>query len=597
MRREALFAQKRTEDPRLDPSDYFAVAAYLAHPYQDIPDVFRRKLEEDSFDFNLLYSTLKENKVLFRTLAQITSSSSCLSLKRSILKRFVDEKEIFQKSHEFLRFLKGRILQVVEVLEDNNIESIFLKSFNSLPVDSDNFDILVEDAALSTACESLKSLGYVEVAWVKEPYKRLFRKVRNAEDCLAIHLHTRMAWDGIEFVDHSDLWGMRQEKKIDGVTVGFPSHEHHMLITSAHAFFENHCFKLGDLIYTIEDSRLQKKTDWNYLEQWVSTCKWSVPFYVLLQFQDHLHESLFTKKMFENKDFRAIGEKKTAEQNKIVQRLVAEFSEKRALPIPIPVLTVSRYYVKKILSDPKLPLTRRVCMVAPLFGQYAGRRIFGEKHPTLLIAFSGQDGTGKTTHARHLWNELQDRGIKTDYIWSRGMGLSFEPFLRLARKFLLGRVHATDDDIYQIKREKTLNIKPMGLLWAYLTVVDHLFQIMTKVRTSLLLNNVVICDRYIYDTLADARCYVGQTARLVAAKRSLEIMIPSPTVTFLMENQQNEYLENHSLMKPVVAKAKGDAQVNFLPRKDLVIIDTTKPTSENALEILSTVLSTYYSRK
>jgi thymidylate kinase len=578
----------------LNPSEYFVVAAYLAHPYLDIPDMFHTKLEEDGFDSNLLHSTLKANKTLFRTLAQITSSPSCLPLKKSVLGRFVDEKEAFHRSHAFLQFVEERVLQVAEALEDNNIQSIFLKSFNSLPVDSDNFDIMVKDEALPKSCELLKNLGYVEVAWVKEPYKRLFRKVRDAEDCLAIHLHTKMAWDGVEFVNCSDLWNMHVERKINGVTVGFPSREHHMLITSAHAFFENHCLKLGDLIYTVEDADIGHRIDWNYLRQWVTTDNWATPFYALLQFQDYLHERIFNKKMFQTEDYVTAGQRKT-KQRQIVQGLVARFNATGCLPLSIPISAVSRFLIKKIIGSADLSRYEKLHRIMYNFGQFATRRIFGpEKHPVFLVSFSGEDGSGKTTHAYNLWKELQSRGLRTAYIWSRGTGISFEPFMRLARKLLLGRAQTSTDDIYGLRREKTLNVRPIRILWGYLATADHLLQILVRVRASLLMNNIVICDRYIFDSFVDARYDLCQDTNPIV-EEVLGDMVPSPAVIFLLESKLSEPRRNDSQMSSRVLNSKREVYRSCLSKKDFVVIDTSDLPSKNSMKILSAVLNIYYS--
>jgi thymidylate kinase len=572
----------------MDYPDIFKAAAYLANPYSTITQSIEKELFE-GIDTQMLFIVLKQNKVLFRTLDQSMSSSS-LSSKSNILKKLITSNS-FNGSVEKLLFLKNRILETAEVFEKHHVQFIFLKSLTKLPLDSDNFDILIHDEDLPLAVDLLQRMGFVEVVCVKEPYKRLFRKVKDSEDCIAFHLHTKMAWDGIEFVDLSNLWNNCEVRKIDGITVRFPSPENHMLITLAHAFFENHSFKMSDLINITEDAQ-ERKIDWEYIKAWVEKDNWGIPFWALLKFENHLNESIFLKKLFDEECFVFGGKKKEDSKSRIVQKLVAQFDEKRSLPIPISIFTASKYYISKIIKDPKISSYKKLHTIATLSAQYSGRRIFGEKQPSFVISFSGEDGIGKTTHAKYLWKELKSRDIKTGYVWSRGIGLFFEPLLHLLRKPFLGEFEPTASKNYEEKRSQILNIKPARLIWAYLSMFDHLLQISLKVYPELLMGNVVICDRYLYDTFVDSCFDLGIEASF-PVRRVMEKMIPPTTVTFLMANESDKIPENVFSANLGLPLKKNFYCKNF-SNKRAILIDVSKPIDENRLQMLSLVLKEYY---
>jgi thymidylate kinase len=571
----------------MDRPDIFKAAAYLANPYSTITPSIERELFE-GIDTDTLFQVLRRNKVLFRTLDQSMSSNSPSS-KSNIVRELIASNS-FNGSIEKLRFLKSRILETAESFENYQVQFIFLKSLTKLPLDSDNFDILVHDEDLPLACDLLQRMGFVEVTWTKEPYKRLFRKIKGAEDCIAFHLHTKMAWDGIEFVNLSNLWNQCDARKIERVTIRFPSPENHMLITLAHAFFENHSFKLSDLINIAEDAH-ERKIDWDYIEQWVATDNWRVPFWALLQFQNHLNESIFLEKVFDEKCFVFNSKKTEGAKRRIVQKLVAEFDEKRSLPISIPIFTASKYYVSKIVRSRKLSPYGKLRTIASLSAQYIGRRMFGERQPAFVISISGEDGTGKTTQAKYLWKELNSRDIKTSYVWSRGFGLFFEPLLHLVRKPFLGEFEPTASKNYEQKRSQILEIRPVRLIWAYMIILDHLLQISSRVALELLSGNVVICDRYIYDTFVDSSFDLGIEASL-PVEEVMEKMVPSTAVTFLMAKESDEIQEKDFSTNLHLPKKK-DAYCKSFSNKNALLIDVSKPLKENRLQILSIVLKEY----
>jgi len=89
----------------------------------------------------------------------------------------------------------------------------------SIPLDSDNFDLLVRPQDLPRIDEVLRANGYMEVD--REGYKVLYRKLAHGDDHIALHLHTKVAWYGIEFLDSTRIWESYVKKKVDGVIMGF----------------------------------------------------------------------------------------------------------------------------------------------------------------------------------------------------------------------------------------------------------------------------------------------------------------------------------------------------------------------------------------
>lgn len=168
-----------------------------------------------------------------------------------------------------------------------------------------------------------------------------------------IHLHTAIAWGGIKFVDVKDLWKKYREKEIDGVTVGFPSTEHHLLTTIAHAFSENLEFRLGDLAYIIQDIQ-DNNIDWNYIFNWTIHDRWSDSFYGLLRLADHIYTVTFGDKLIPEKTYELFAKEVKMNRNDLAEKLVDQFDKKPFLPMTIPITTVALQTGKKILTAPSI---------------------------------------------------------------------------------------------------------------------------------------------------------------------------------------------------------------------------------------------------
>jgi len=516
------------------------------------------------------------------------------------VKEVVQKHELFAQTYDFASRLRQKIVEITKAITESGVDIIFIKAFNELPLDSHNFDILMKKQNIVHAKKILEKLGFKELVRLREPFKWFYRRVDD-DLVISVHLHTKVAWEGVEFVDSDGLWDKYREIKIDDVKIGFPSSEHHLLITVAHAFFENQGLKLCDLMYIAEALQSGEEIDWSYIADWCVSDHWFKAFYTFLQLADHAYKSFYGERLFEEKIYKILA-KKGKIDSAPAKKLIDQFDKGKNLPVKIPISAVAFVFINKVFKTSGRPLTEKIGKVSSSGWHYIKRRMpLRRELPTSLICFSGQDGTGKTTHAKCLQNELLktihimndelvEKDFRVKYVWSRGIGLTFEPLLRIIRLLLLGNKSPSVGE-YLSKRERLLKTKPVTNLWAHVILIDELLQLLIKVKIPLLFRQNVVCDRYIYDALVDVECDLGQNVNKILEK-IIRDLLPKPTITFITDTEPTEIMRRKKSLEFEVVQCKRKKYLACLHGERFILVDTKNSLQQNKKEILSRVLET-----
>ena len=123
----------------------------------------------------------------------------------------------------------------------------------------------------------------------------------------------------------------------------------------------------------------------------------------------------------------------------------------------------------------------------------------------IIVTFSGIDGSGKSTQIDCLVAHVRSRGGDPTYLWSRvGYTGGFEALKAIARRLLGRRLPASGD---LAARERTLGRPWLRKIWLRLALADLLWTYGVRVRTARARGRVVICDRYLWDSLIDLRLH------------------------------------------------------------------------------------------
>lgn len=161
--------------------------------------------------------------------------------------------------------------------------------------------------------------------------------------------------------------------------------------------------------------------------------------------------------------------------------------------------------------------------------------------PRILIALSGMDGSGKSTLARNLSEMLYTLGMPTEIAWNRlavnpSLDIVAVPIKRFLRLFLRKKPSASastgggepiDPGTELRKRSPRLT-----WIWTCFVAIWNAASHRRSAEPHLLRGRVVICDRYVLDSVVNLRFDYGAGSRFRFQRRLVEWISPTPTFAF-----------------------------------------------------------------
>ena len=151
----------------------------------------------------------------------------------------------------------------------------------------------------------------------------------------------------------------------------------------------------------------------------------------------------------------------------------------------------------------------------------------------MIIAVSGVDGSGKSTPIELLERSLRMSGYRPSVLWFRP---GYSDLMVRLKAAVRGRkpdlVPTTDDPV---ARQRAFAKRHVRMAWMAMAVTDMLLNLAGRVRLLGAAGRVVICDRYLFDSLLDLelRFEEFQTLR-PAIERALRVAVPSPDLSLLL---------------------------------------------------------------
>ncbi|MBI2842236.1 MAG: thymidylate kinase [Armatimonadetes bacterium] len=154
----------------------------------------------------------------------------------------------------------------------------------------------------------------------------------------------------------------------------------------------------------------------------------------------------------------------------------------------------------------------------------------------MFICFIGIDGSGKTLQAKRLAENLNSRGIVSHYTWCRYSPRVLKPFIWLAKRKIVRGVGSCDYSEFTASKRGLLSKPGLGWLWRNVSSLEYLVQATMAVRLPLR-KKTVVCDRYVYDMIADLSISLGRSDKEIAdlMRHPAIRLLPVPDKVFFLD--------------------------------------------------------------
>ena len=563
----------------------YIIAARLTDPMARVQVDF-----DQAVDWCDVLQVLIKNKVPLSSLNNDPRLEDCPLVLNVAFKEALQAEILMRKG------LHDKYGELREALLKKGIQSILFKSSGlspSFPYTSDNLDTLVRLEHVSLSRQALNALGYVELRNVEEPQKWLFRKFRGGESISAIHLHGVVGW-GVPFLDDSALW-KRARASEDDPWVMIPAPEDALLITIAHALYENKSFKLLD-IARIRHCLRQENFDFSSVERIARQRGWVDGLAFCLLLYSQLEVALYNEMRIPG---AVLDWAHAIISANIWLSLALEKTLKREevyFPFEVSFFLGKILYYRKILNDLQRNLAMRIYDVISTLAWGVKLKLQIKGQRGMIIAISGIDGAGKTAHCRSLLRALETSDVKAHIYWSR-FGSSTQ-----RNDIRRGTEEGNSSDIATslARRRQRLKKPLLRFSWLAINLIRFIIGSTLHVRFRRWLGGVVICDRYIYDSMVEIQASLPNGSRWSTwAEWLLTLFCPHPDVAWLLDvpaelsvrRQANE--RGSAAACEELAKQRSKLKA-LASRYGLRVLPTSSGLDETSSQLVRETLLKYY---
>jgi len=515
-----------------------------------------------------------------------------------------------QAEQDELDAMRVEYALVHDALAVQGIIGVFIKPANlapSFPFKSDNLDVLYRPEEVERVRATLLSLGYVELTNMEEPHKYLFRKFRAGRSVSAIHLHEHVGWM-TSFLDESALW-QRVRRSTDDRLVHLLAPVDGLLTNLAHWFIEDKRLTLQDVVkYRCS---LREGVDWDEARRIAQYRGWRDTLCASLLLLAHAERLVFGSSLLPDPVLDEARRQVPTWSRSWLQAHAglteselptdSDLDQPVALPLRIPFWFSKRFSYAKLLRDPSRSPSRRFKDLVVHTSYGVKLRLHIHSQPSMLITISGVDGCGKTTQARALQSAFQICHLKADYVWYRGGSAGW--LATLLRWLRPRRRDATPSSTEErvLARQRQFRSPWRRRAWSWLTAIELLARYTWSVSLPLWTGKVVICDRYVDDTLADWSAYFAdESADRSLPARLLRWLTPTPGLSYWLDVPASVAQERSSdglptqFLEALSAAYQRQSQSGTRGQRALQRMDGTASWEDISQRIAHEVLTMYF---
>ena len=200
-----------------------------------------------------------------------------------------------------------------------------------------------------------------------------------------------------------------------------------------------------------------------------------------------------------------------------------------------------------------------------------------------FVCFTGMDGSGKTTQAETLIEEMKKKGFVAKYAWNRFEGRMLMPFTAIMKMIFFRGKDAIDNpaEFYGTKK-RLLRNHILSIGYQYFLLFDYFFQILFRVRIPLIMGKNIVCDRYVYDIIVDLLVdFNNSEEKAKTILKNLLYLFPKPDLIFLIDvPEEIAYRRKDDTPSIEYLRERRNIYLNIGKEYGMVILDGSKRLKE-----------------
>ncbi len=438
-------------------------------------------------------------------------------------------------------------------LEKAGIRPVLFKSPGGFPHLSSNLDVLVPPERFEESGGIIRRLGHIQLPHYREDHKILFRTFDGGKPSLSLHLHEAVSWGRVVILEGRGVVDRSVPGEDPGLFVSSP--QDCLVATVAHTILETDEVRLSDLLTT--RFSLDRGASVARFLRGARDARWLPGAASGLLIYDAIFETATGEPLLgsADRDLARAG----LDEHPWARRLHGRVLRRgcTALPFRLPRHFAKLHLLRLILRDDRRDPERRFLDLAASGWNLLANRLRLRTRPASLITVSGPDGAGKSDIAESVADALRLCEVPTCRIWSRG-GFSR---LGVAGKAVARRVmpSAVPPPRSESAKRTFLQSPWRRALWSWAVAVEQALAVQ-RVRLLILLGRSVVCDRYVYDSLADlaARSAPSRAGSLPARSSGFLLgAAPVPDLALFLD------------VRPEVAHGRKSDGTSLETRRDL----------------------------
>ena len=211
----------------------------------------------------------------------------------------------------------------------------------------------------------------------------------------------------------------------------------------------------------------------------------------------------------------------------------------------------------------------------------------------IFVCFTGIDGSGKTTLARAMTERMNSSGLKYEYVYNRLTPFLLQPFILIGHKlFLRGKDINENYAEYSDTKKRVIRNNPLSHVYQWLLLLDYSIQVFVKVSVPLMRGRNIVCDRYVYDTLATdlAIDFSYSDKNIEQTLKRFFRLFPKPDLTFLVDVPEELACQRKTDVPSIeYLRERRQVYLKIARQYGMTVLDGSKSLAELEAEIESKV--------